>query len=98
MKTIKLYAAVLSAFFVLESTVAITEVAAQTTKTHKTWSRKAKGAAIGGGAGAVTGAVVGGGKGAVIGGVAGAAAGGIIGRKKDRRKDPVRHQQYTRKD
>ena len=95
MKTIKIYAAMLSALFVLESTVVASDASAQT---KKTWSKKAKGAAIGGGAGAVTGAVVGGGKGAVIGTVAGAAAGGILGRKKDKKKDPVRYDQYSRKD
>ncbi|GGG51817.1 hypothetical protein GCM10011378_30050 [Hymenobacter glacieicola] len=97
MKTFKIYAAMLSALFVMESTVVTSTAEAQTTP-KKTWSRKAKGAAIGGGAGAVTGAVIGGGKGAVLGGVAGAAAGGIIGRKKDKKKDPVRHEQYSRRD
>ncbi|MCA8832726.1 YMGG-like glycine zipper-containing protein [Hymenobacter pini] len=97
MKTLKIYAAMLTALFVLESTVTVTDADAQT-RPRKTWSKKAKGAAIGGGAGAVTGAVVGGGKGAVLGGVAGAAAGGIIGRKKDKKKDPVRYEQYSRKD
>ena len=87
----------LSALFALESTVVAVDAAAQA-KPKKTWSKKAKGAAIGGGAGAVTGAVVGGGKGAIVGGVAGAAAGGIIGRKKDKKKTPVRYQQYSRKD
>ncbi|UYZ61587.1 YMGG-like glycine zipper-containing protein [Hymenobacter weizhouensis] len=93
----KIYAAMLSALFVVESTVLTSEAAAQE-RPRKPWSRKAKGAAIGGGAGAVTGAVVGGGKGAVIGTVAGAAAGGIIGRKKDKKKDRARYDQYTRKD
>jgi osmotically inducible lipoprotein OsmB len=97
MKTIKIFAATLSALFVLESTAIIADADAQT-RPRKSWSKKAKGAAIGGGAGAVTGAVVGGGKGAVIGTVAGAAAGGIIGRKKDKKKDPVRYEQYSRKD
>lgn len=97
MKTIKIYAAMLAALLVLDSTVVLSDANAQT-KPRKTWSKKAKGAAIGGGAGAVTGAVVGGGKGAVIGTVAGAAAGGIIGRKKDKKKDPVRYDQYSRKD
>jgi len=63
----------------------------------KGWSRKAKGAAIGAGAGAATGAVVGGGKGALIGAAAGTVAGGAIGRKKDKKKDPVRYEQYRKK-
>ncbi|SNR86733.1 MULTISPECIES: YMGG-like glycine zipper-containing protein [Hymenobacter] len=93
MKTLKIYAAMLSAVFVLGSTVATPEVHAQT---KKSWSKKAKGAAIGGGAGAVTGAVVGGGKGAVVGGVVGAAAGGVIGRKKDKKRDPARYEAYKK--
>lgn len=97
MKTFKVYAAVLSAVLMLGGTVAAPETQAQTTP-KKSWSKKAKGAAIGGGAGAVTGAVVGGGKGAVVGGVVGAAAGGVIGRKKDKKKDPVRYQEYSKKD
>lgn len=97
MKTFKIYATMLAALFVLESTVAATDASAQT-KPRKSWSKKAKGAAIGGGAGAAAGAVVGGGKGAVLGTVAGAAAGGVIGRKKDRKKDRVRYEQYSRKD
>lgn len=97
MKTLKIYAAMLSALFVMESTVVASDAAAQT-KPKKTWSKKAKGAAIGGGAGVVTGAVVGGTKGAILGGAAGAAAGGIIGRKKDKKKDPVRYDQYSRRD
>lgn len=64
----------------------------------RTWSGKAKGAAIGAGAGAATGAVVGGGKGALIGAAAGTVGGAVIGRKRDKKKDPVRHEQYTRKD
>jgi osmotically inducible lipoprotein OsmB len=97
MKTLKIYAVMLSAVLVLGGTVTPSEVLAQT-KTKKGWSRKAKGAAIGGGAGAATGAAIGGGKGAIIGGVVGAAAGGVIGRRKDRKKDPVRYQEYTKKD
>ncbi|GAB3286942.1 glycine zipper domain-containing protein [Hymenobacter tenuis] len=97
MKTFKIYAAMLSALFVLESTVVTSQAEAQT-RTRKGWSKKGKGAAIGGGAGVVTGAVVGGTKGAVVGGVAGAAAGGLIGRKKDKKKDRARYEQYTRKD
>ncbi|GAB2960334.1 hypothetical protein GCM10027048_30000 [Hymenobacter coalescens] len=64
----------------------------------RTWSGKAKGAAIGGTAGAATGAVVGGGKGALIGAAAGTVGGAVIGRKKDKKKDPVRYEQYSRKD
>ena len=63
----------------------------------KGWSRKAKGAVIGAGAGAATGAVVGGGKGALIGAAVGAVGGGIIGRRKDKKKDPVRYARYRNK-
>jgi uncharacterized protein YcfJ len=97
MKTLKIYAVMLSAVLVLGGTMTPSAVQAQT-KTKKSWSRKAKGAAIGGSAGAATGAAIGGGKGAIIGGVVGAAAGGVIGRKKDKKKDPVRYQEYTKKD
>ena len=65
---------------------------AQTPK--KGWSNKAKGAVIGGGAGAVTGAVIGGGKGAIIGGAAGVIGGGLIGRKRDKKRDPARYNNY----
>ncbi|WP_132052278.1 YMGG-like glycine zipper-containing protein [Pseudocnuella soli] len=67
----------------------VNDADAQTrTKTKKGWSRKAKGAAIGGAAGAATGAVVSrnDSKGAVIGGVVGAGTGYIYGRKKDKKK------------
>lgn len=58
------------------------------TKTKKGWSRKAKGAVIGGAAGAATGAAVSrnNSKGAVIGGVVGAGSGYLYGRKKDKKK------------
>lgn len=57
----------------------------------KGWSNAAKGAVIGGGAGAIGGAIISKkkGKGAVIGGVLGAAGGYIIGRNKDK-KDTAR--------
>lgn len=100
MKTFKTYVAALAAVCVLDGTAA-PEVSAQTTP-KKGWSKKAKGAAIGGGGGAVAGAVIAGkgdrATGAVVGGVVGAAAGSIIGRKKDKKKDPVRYQEYSRKD
>ena len=56
-------------------------------KTKKGWSNKAKGTAIGAGAGAVTGAVVSHnkGKGAIIGGAVGAGAGYLVGRHKDKK-------------
>ncbi|MFD1469264.1 YMGG-like glycine zipper-containing protein [Hymenobacter caeli] len=64
---------------------------------HKGWSRKAKGAAVGGGAGAVTGAVLGGGKGAAIGAAAGVVGGGLVGRNQDKKKDPARYNAYHNK-
>jgi osmotically inducible lipoprotein OsmB len=97
MKTLKGYIALLSAVVMLSGVAAPQTAQAQTTP-KKGWSNKGKGAAIGGGAGVVGGAVVGGTKGAVVGGLAGAAAGGLIGRKKDKKKDPVRHAEYTKKD
>ncbi|AMJ66902.1 YMGG-like glycine zipper-containing protein [Hymenobacter sp. PAMC 26628] len=71
--------------------------AAQAQDAKKGWSRKAKGAAIGGGAGAVTGTVLGGGKGAVIGAAAGVVGGGLIGRNQDKKKDPARYNGYRNK-
>ncbi|RYD51530.1 MAG: hypothetical protein EOP52_10160 [Sphingobacteriales bacterium] len=52
----------------------------------KGWSKKAKGAAIGGVGGAVLGGVVGGTKGAVIGGAAGAGGGYLYGKRRTNRK------------
>ena len=78
-------------FFVLaDSTV-------QAQAPRKGWSNKAKGAAIGGGAGAVTGAVIGGGKGAIIGGAVGVVGGGLIGRNRDKKRDPARYNAYRNK-
>lgn len=59
----------------------------------KGWSKAAKGAVIGGGAGAIAGAVISKKpvKGAVIGGVIGAGAGYIIGRSKDKKDGRVRN-------
>lgn len=71
--------------------------AAQAQDKPKGWSRKAKGAAIGGGGGAALGAVVGGGKGALIGAAAGVVAGGAVGRAQDKKKDPARYNHYTNK-
>ncbi|MBC8085341.1 MAG: glycine zipper 2TM domain-containing protein [Hymenobacter sp.] len=101
MKTLKTYVATLSAVLLLGGTVAAPKVAAQT-EPKKGWSNKGKGAAIGGGSGAVAGAVIAGkgdrATGAVVGGVAGAVGGALVGRKKDKKKDPVRYQQYSKKD
>ncbi len=83
------------AFLLMFFVLAGTAVQAQTPK--KGWSNKAKGAAIGGGAGAVTGAVLGGGKGALIGGAVGVVGGGLIGRNKDKKKDPARYNAYRKK-
>jgi osmotically inducible lipoprotein OsmB len=91
MKTFKIYFLLILAFLVLAGSAA----QAQTPK--KGWSNKAKGAAIGGGAGAVTGAVLGGGKGAIIGGAAGVVGGGLIGRNKDKKQDPARYEAYRKK-
>ncbi|ALW85334.1 hypothetical protein AUC43_09645 [Hymenobacter sedentarius] len=91
MKTLKVFFLLVFSFLLLAGSAA----QAQTPK--KTWSHKAKGAAIGGGAGAVTGAVLGGGKGALIGGAAGAVGGGLLGRRKDKRQDPARYEAYHNK-
>jgi len=91
MKTFKIYFLLVLSFLMLAGSAA----QAQTPK--KGWSNKAKGAAVGGGAGAVTGAVIGGGKGAIIGGAAGVIGGGLIGRNKDKKKDPARYNAYRNK-
>ncbi|MDQ2769308.1 MAG: YMGG-like glycine zipper-containing protein [Bacteroidota bacterium] len=86
MKTFQSYFLLLVAFVLLGT------AQAQTPK--KGWSNKAKGAVIGGGAGAVVGGVLGGGKGAVIGAAAGVVGGGLIGRNKDKKNDPARYNAY----
>ena len=90
MKTFKAYFLILLAFVML-----VGSAQAQTPK--KGWSNKAKGAAIGGGAGAVAGGLLGGGKGAVVGAAAGVVGGGLIGRNKDKKKDPARYYNYKGK-
>jgi len=92
MKVFKVFVIMLLAFVMLGSNLAQAQ-----TEPKKGWSKKAKGAAIGGGTGAVAGAVLGGGKGAVIGAAAAAVGGGIIGRNKDKKSDPVRYQHYAKK-
>ena len=78
--------------------MAQTEVKQKTT-TKKGWSNKAKGAAIGAGAGAVTGAAVSNkkGKGAAIGAAAGAGVGYLIGRHKDKKNPNSRKTIYKTK-
>jgi len=90
MKTFKLIFLLVLTFFLLAG-------GAQAQTPKKGWSDKAKGAAIGGGAGAVTGAVIGGGKGALIGGAAGVVAGGLIGRNRDKKYHPARYNAYHNK-
>ncbi|RNI25657.1 glycine zipper 2TM domain-containing protein [Rufibacter latericius] len=83
--------------FVLGGSVTNEAQAQEVKKEKKGWSKKAKGAVIGGAGGATAGAIVGGTKGAIIGAAAGTVAGGAIGRKKDRKKDPKRYDQYAKK-
>ena len=84
-------------YFLLLFTSFMLVGSAQAQTPKKGWSNKAKGAVIGGGAGAVTGAVLGGGKGALIGGAVGVIGGGLIGRNKDKKKDPARYNAYHNK-
>ena len=86
-----------SLFFILFTVMLFVSSAAQAQTHKKGWSDKAKGAAIGGGAGVVTGAVIGGGKGAVIGGVVGAVGGGLIGRNRDKKYHRARYDAYHNK-
>lgn len=80
----------LLAFFLLAGSVAQAQ-------DHKGWSRKAKGAAVGGAGGAVVGGLLGGGKGALIGAGAGVVGGGLVGRNQDKKKDPARYNRYRNK-
>ena len=87
-----------SKFFVfLLAIVMLAGSVAQAQDKPKGWSRKAKGAAIGGGSGAVVGGLLGGGKGALIGAGAGVVGGGLIGRNQDKKKDPARYNRYRNK-
>ncbi|NML66225.1 hypothetical protein HHL22_13515 [Hymenobacter sp. RP-2-7] len=81
--------ALLLLFFTLAGTLA------QAQDKPKGWSRKAKGAAIGGAGGAVVGGLLGGGKGALIGAGAGLVGGGAIGKSQDKKKDPARYNRYV---
>jgi osmotically inducible lipoprotein OsmB len=97
MKDLKIALVMLGSAFLLGSTMPQEAQAQEVKKEKKGWSKKAKGAVIGGAGGAATGAILGGKKGAVIGAAAGTVAGGAIGRKKDRKKDPKRYDQYAKK-
>jgi osmotically inducible lipoprotein OsmB len=83
--------------FVLLLTFIVLGSSAAQAQDHKGWSRKAKGAAIGGGSGAVVGGLLGGGKGALIGAGAGVVGGGLVGRNQDKKKDPARYSRYKNK-
>ncbi|WP_210486203.1 glycine zipper domain-containing protein [Rufibacter aurantiacus] len=97
MKNLKISLVMLCSVLVLGGSVTHEAQAQEVKKERKGWSKKAKGAVIGGAGGATAGAIVGGTKGAIIGAAAGTVAGGAIGRKKDRKKDPKRYDQYAKK-
>jgi uncharacterized protein YcfJ len=83
-KYFKIFVLFLTVTIASESFVNAQEVVV---RKHRKWSNRAKGAAIGGGAGAVAGALIGHGvKGALIGGAIGAGGGYIIGDAKDRKQ------------
>ena len=69
----------------------VSETYTNTQPQKKGWSKAAKGAAIGAGAGAVTGVIVDkkDGRGAVVGGLVGAGAGYVIGRSQDKKDGRV---------
>ncbi|WP_192821629.1 YMGG-like glycine zipper-containing protein [Rufibacter sp. LB8] len=94
MKNLKISLVMLCSVFMLGGAANETQAQDTKKKEKKGWSKKAKGAVLGGAGGAAAGAVIGGGKGAVIGGVAGTVAGGAVGRKKDKKKDPKRYRAY----
>lgn len=89
MKALPKLFALLLLFFTLAGTFA------QAQDKPKGWSRKAKGAAIGGAGGAVVGGLLGGGKGAIIGAGAGLVGGGAVGKSQDKKKDPARYNHYV---
>jgi|GEM_PF-999418 len=89
MKSFAKFFALLLTFFVLAGTVT------QAQDKPKGWSRKAKGAAIGGAGGAIVGGLLGGGKGAIIGAGAGLVGGGAVGKSQDKKKDPARYNRYV---
>ena len=89
MKPFSKILAFLLAFFLLAGSVA------QAQDHPKGWSDKAKGAAIGGGGGAILGGLLGGGKGALIGAGAGVVGGGLIGRNRDKKVHPARYNHYV---
>ena len=91
MKVFPKFFALVVALFLLIGSVA------QAQDKPKNWSRKAKGAAIGGGGGAVVGGLLGGGKGALVGAAAGVVGGGLVGRNQDKKKDPARYNRYRNK-
>lgn len=91
MKVFPEFFAIMLMLFLLIGTVA------QAQDKPKGWSRKAKGAAIGGGSGAVMGGLLGGSKGAVVGAAAGVVGGALIGRNQDKKKDPARYNRYRNK-
>jgi len=103
MKNLKIFASLLATVFFLEAGTIQAQgkdddnPRTETPKKKKGWSKKGKGAVIGGGAGAVGGAIIGGKKGAIIGGAAGTVGGAAVGRKKDKKKDPERYEQYSDK-
>lgn len=101
MKILQVYITALFAFLLLRGNPVLAQDYKQTEPEQKGWSKKAKGAVIGGATGAAAGRVVagkrGGTRGAIVGGAAGAVAGGAIGRKKDRKNNPERYQQYADK-
>ncbi|WP_207432234.1 YMGG-like glycine zipper-containing protein [Sabulibacter ruber] len=97
MKNLKIAFTMLCSVVILGGSMTHEAQAQEVKKEKKGWSKKAKGAVIGGTGGAAAGAIIGGGKGAVIGAAAGTVAGGAIGRKKDKKKDPKRFRQYANK-
>lgn len=98
MKTSLLFACI----FMLISSEGVQKAASQTRtvttthRTHRVWSRKAKGAAIGGGAGAIVGGLAGHSVGgALLGGAVGAGAGYVIGNESDKHRTHPRRRHVT---
>jgi hypothetical protein len=93
-----LYGAGIAIALMITSTNAQAQTVKEETKVKKGWSKKAKYATIGAGAGAATGVVTSknDSKGAIVGGAVGAGAGYLYGRHKDK-KNPTRKTVYKTK-
>ncbi len=98
MKTYILFAllSLVIVFSGAETAFSQTRTVTTTHRSHRGWSNRAKGAAIGGGAGAIVGGIAGHSVGgALLGGAVGAGAGYVIGNETDKNKSHARRRHVT---